>query len=372
MNNKKLKEYYKLDFIHLKYLKNFTKLFVKIIENGNFILGSELIKFEKNFSNFIGAKYCLGVANGYDALKLILLSCDIGKGDEIIVSSHTFIATWHSISSIGAIPVPIDSNYDTYNLNTNLIESKITKKTKAIVAVHLYGQPVESNKIKSLCKKYNLFYFEDAAQAHGAKYRDKKVGNLGDAAAFSFYPTKNIGALGDAGAVTTNNYKIYKKLVKLRNYGKFKKDDFELIGYNSRLDDIQASFLNFKLSKYNSYLKLKKKIIIYYSKELPNIKNEIELPETISEIEHVWHHYVVKVKKRKKLMNFLNENGFKTMIHYRLPPHQTKAYRYLKIKKTNLKVTEKLSKMILSLPTYDLFLAKKITAKIKLFYNENI
>ncbi len=314
----------------------------------------------------------MGVGNGYDALKLILMAHNIKKNDEIIVSSHTFIATWHSISSIGAIPIPVDSDYDTYNIDVEKIETKINKKTKAIVGVHLYGQPIDSDKVKFLCKKYKLYYFEDASQAHGAMYKNKSVGSLGDAAAFSFYPTKNIGALGDAGAITTNNFKIYKKLIRLRNYGKVKNYNYEFIGLNSRLDEIQAVFLNFKLKKYKYLLTLKKNIVNYYNKNLLVIDNEIELPRILPNIEHVWHHYVVKFRRRNKIVQFLEENGFKTMIHYPIPPHMTRSYSNLNIKKGDLINTEILSKRILSLPTYDLNLAKRITLKINIYLKKKL
>ena len=372
MNNKILKEYYDLNFIHKKYSIEFEKIFKNILKKNKFILGTELKKLENNFAKFVGVKYCLGVGNGFDALKLILKSLKIKIGDEVIVSSHTFIATWHSISSLGGIPIPVDSKYDTYNINENLIEDKITKKTKAIVAVHLYGQPVESQKIKKICKKYNLYYIEDASQAHGSKYKKNFVGSLGDAAAFSFYPSKNIGALGDAGAITTNSLKIYNSIKKLRNYGSIKNLEYEEIGFNSRLDEIQAAFLNFKLTKFSQLKKIKQKSINYYKSNLPDIKNIFELPNEIQSVDTVCHHYVVKVKDREKLITFINKNGYKVMIHYPIPPHKHKAYLYLKIKNSELPITLNLSRIILSLPTYDYKITKQIVKIIKKFYDKYI
>tara|TARA_B100001057_G_scaffold466327_1_gene523362 strand:+ start:767 stop:1876 length:1110 start_codon:yes stop_codon:yes gene_type:complete len=366
---KKKYPYYSLDFIHKKNKINFIKIFNKVFDNSNFILGDELKNFEKKFSEFVGSKYCLGVGNGFDALRLILASCNIGHGDEVIVSSHTFIATWHSISSLGAIPVPVDSNYDTFNINVNQIEDKISKKTKAIVGVHIYGQSVEISKIKKICKKYNIYFFEDASQAHGGKYLNKFVGNLSDAAAFSFYPTKNIGALGDAGAITTNNFQIYKTIQKLRNYGSNKSFQYELVGFNSRMDEIQAAFLNYKISNFKYLDNLKSNIASMYNLKLPNIPNIFELPVTLSKTKNAWHHYVVKVKNRNKFIKYLEKHNIKILIHYKIPPHKHKSYKHLEIKSQILPNTEKLYKRIVSLPTYDYSLAKKVIKLINFFYN---
>ena len=370
MKKNQINKYFNLSLIHKEYINDILKILKKIILKSNFILGEELEKFENQFAKFSGTKYCIGVGNGYDALKILLLASGVKKDDEVIVSSHTFIATWHSISSIGAKPIPIDSDYDSYNINPDLIESKINNKTKAVVAVHIYGQPVVSNKIKKICKKNNILFLEDASQAHGARFGNKLVGSLGDGAAFSFYPTKNLGALGDAGAITTNNKKIYLEVKKLRNYGSNKRFHYEKVGVNSRLDEIQAAILSHKLNSYKNIINLKYKIVSLYNNELKFDNNFLKIPLVKKNCLSVWHHYVVRIKKRSQLIKFLKNNGVETSIHYPIPPHKTKAYKNLKLNK-DLKITNLLSKEILSLPSYDYNLAKKTISLIKLFYEKH-
>lgn len=321
----------------------------RVLESGRYILGKELELFEKEFASYCNVKYCIGVGNGLDAIHLILRAMDIGIGDEVILPAHTFIATWLAVSHCGAKLVPVEPDERTYNINPSLIEEKIGKKTKAIIAVHLYGQPADMDMINSIANKYNLKVIEDAAQAHGALYKDRKVGSLGDVAGFSFYPGKNLGAFGDAGAVTTNNDELAEKIKILRNYGSERKYYNKVIGYNSRLDPLQAAFLRVKLKYLNRWNNHRKKIANLYKMGLLNI-DDIILPDTYRNVESVWHLFVIRYNYRDNMINYLNEIGIQTLIHYPIPPHLSEAYKYLNLKKGEFPITEKISESIFSLP----------------------
>lgn len=329
---------------------DYQQAFAKVLDRGVFIAGGELAKFEENFANFCEAKYAIGVGNGLDALHVILRAMDIGAGDEVIVPAHTFIATWLAVSYAGATPVPVDVDESTYNIDPALIEKAITKKTKAIIAVHLYGQPADMDAINAIAKKHELKVIEDAAQAHGARYKGKRIGSLGDAAGFSFYPTKNLGALGDAGAITTNDLALAEKIKLLRNYGSPKKYQHDLQGFNTRLDELQAALLNVKFPKLEQWTASRRKLTAYYSEKLKSISS-IKLPTVPVWAEPVWHLYVVQVPHREQVMQQLEKAGIHTLIHYPTPPHLTGAYKQQFINH-RFPVTEKMAPAILSLPLW--------------------
>ena len=287
----------------------------------------------------------MGVGNGLDAISLIIKALDLKKGDEIIVPANTFIATILAISNNGCTPVLVEPDIHTYCIDPELIEEKITPRTKAIIVVHLYGLAVPMKNIWNLAKKYNLKIIEDAAQAHGSFYEKKRVGDLGDAAAFSFYPGKNLGALGDAGAITTNNIDLYKKIKALANYGSDYKYHHIYKGINSRMDEIQAAILDVKLKYLDMDNKRRREISKYYRE---NIKCHIVLPETYCEDSHVWHIFAIRSNNRISLQNYLSMNGIETNIHYPFPPHLQKAYEELNF--LNFPITELIHKEELSLP----------------------
>ena len=317
-----------------------------VLDSGWYLLGEQNRKFESNFAAYCGARYCIGCANGLDALRLIIKAYGFGKGDEIIAPANTYIASILAITDNGCSPVLVEPDLDTYNINPDLIEAKITDKTKAILVVHLYGQAVKMDKIWALAKKYNLKIIEDSAQAHGVYYNDKRVGSLGDASGFSFYPGKNLGALGDGGAVTTNDEELAQKIRALANYGSHKKYENIYQGINSRLDEIQAAVLDVKLKYLDSDNAKRKEIAQYY---LQNIKNPlISLPQTYSENSHVWHLFVVRVKDRARFQNYLNDNGIQTIIHYPIPPHKQECYKELN--HLSFKITEQIHSEIISIP----------------------
>ena len=327
------------------YQKKFHFALSKILKSGIFILGKELENFEKEFAYYSETKYSIGVGNGLDAIFLTLKAWNIGNNDEVIVPSNTYIATWLAVTHAGAKPVAVEPNIYTYNIDPYKIEKAITKKTKAIIAVHLYGQPADMRPILKIAKKYKLKVLEDAAQAHGALYRGKKVGSLADAAAFSFYPTKNLGALGDGGAITTNDFKLYNNLKILRNYGSKIKNKHIVAGFNSRLDEIQAAFLRIKLLKLDEENNYKKKLVKIYNKLLKDSK--IILPSILKWVEPAWHLFVIRTKNRNKLIKKLNNLKIETSIHYPKTPNKQIAYKKLK---NSFLISENLSREIISLP----------------------
>ena len=312
--------------INAQYREELIEACTKVIDSGWYIQGSEHKEFEKEFAQYCGTKYAVGVANGLDALILILRAYKEMKimqdGDEVIVPSNTYIASILAISENNLVPVLVEPDINTYLLDPSKIEEKITSKTKAIMPVHLYGQSCEIDEINAIAKKYNLKVIEDSAQSHGAYYKDKRSGNLGDASGFSFYPGKNLGALGDGGAVTTNDEELKNTIKALGNYGSHKKYENLYQGINSRLDEMQAAMLIVKLRYLDKEIGKRKEIANYY---LENIKNEnITLPTITTD--SVWHLFVIRTTKRDELQKYLLDNGIQTLIHYPLPPHKQKAY----------------------------------------------
>ena len=322
--------------------------FDRTLNSGWYILGNEVNLFEQEFAKYCESEYCVGVGNGLEALHLILRAYGIGMGDEVIVPSNTYIATWLAVNYAGAIPIPVEPDERTYNINALCIEEAITPKTKAIIAVHLYGQPADMDAINAIAKRHNLKVIEDAAQAHGAYYKGRRVGSLGDAAGFSFYPGKNLGAFGDAGGVTTDDIALAHKLRSLRNYGSTVKYKNELRGYNSRLDELQASFLRVKLSKLDLWNERRRGIAQQYFSHLGSIG--LVLPHVPSWVHPVWHQYVVRSQNRNELQEQLKHQGIETMIHYPIPPHLSNAFCDMQIHADQFVITELLSKHILSLP----------------------
>ncbi len=337
--------------INQRFENEFKEKFTDFLNSGYYILGSNVESFEKEFADYCGSKYCIGVGNGLDALRLILEAYKtLGKlstGDEVLVASNTYIATILAIKQAGLTPVLVESESETFNFDLKALSDAITSKTKAIMPVHLYGQLSPMKAINSLAKGNQLIVIEDAAQAHGAKNNDGKLaGNLGDAAGFSFYPTKNLGALGDAGAITTNDNELAAITKKLRNYGASSKYVNEYIGFNSRLDDIQASFLRTKLPYLDSDNKRRREIANMYMLGIKNPK--IKLPVYKKDDSHVFHQFVVQVENRENFINYLSHNEIGTLIHYPIPPHQQEALsEYSKFSFPN---TEKIHKQVISIP----------------------
>jgi len=340
----------KAQYIELK--AELTEAWDKVANSSCYILGQEVEAFEFEFAQYCETKYCVGVGNGLDALFLILKALDINSGDEVIVPANTYIATWLAVSRIGAVVVPVEPDPLTYNINPALIENCITDKTKAIIAVHLYGYPADMDSINLIAKKYNLKVIEDAAQAHGAMYKNRRVGSLADAAGFSFYPTKNLGAIGDGGAVTTDNYELAEKVKLLRNYGSKLKYHNDVQGYNTRLDELQAAFLRVKLRKLDDWNSMRQKIAKIYIDNLAS--TSLGLPQ-VPISESVWHLFVVTSPSRNEMMAKLAERGVNTLIHYPIPPHLSDAYRssrLMKLPPDGLPITEALSRQVFSLPLY--------------------
>jgi dTDP-4-amino-4,6-dideoxygalactose transaminase len=322
----------------------------RVIDSNWYILGKEVERFESEFANYLGVKYCIGVGNGLEALHIILRAYGIGEGDEVIIPSNTYIATALAVSYAGATPIFVEPVERTYNINPDLIEEKITKKTKAIMPVHLYGQACDMYPINEVAKKYNLKVIEDAAQAHGATYKGGECGALGDASGFSFYPTKNLGALGDAGAVTTNDKELAEKVRALRNYGSKKHYYNKYMGFNSRLDEMQAAILRVKLRHLEEFNKERKEIAKIYLDELQY--NNLILPYVPEWAKPVWHQFVIRSKKRDELQEYLKSKGMGTLIHYPLPIHLQEAYKYLGYKKSDFPISEKIANEVLSLPMW--------------------
>jgi len=329
--------------------KSLDEAFARVMSSGQYILGNEVREFEKEFGKYCLVKHCIGVGNGLDALHLILRGYGIGPGDEVIVPANTYIATWLAISYTGAIPTPVEPRKNTYSINPELIEKSINKRTKAILPVHLYGQPAEMDQIMEIANDHGLRVIEDAAQAHGGSYRNRRVGSIGDAAGFSFYPSKNLGAFGDAGAITTGDDELADRVRVLRNYGSRVKYQNEVRGFNSRLDEIQAAFLRVKLPKLDEWNQRRKKIAARYLHELKNVKSLI-LPDTAKGADNVWHVFPVRHKKRDEIMKCLKKDGIETLIHYPIPPHLSSAYSDLGFKKGDFPITEKITNTIFSLP----------------------
>ncbi|MFN9709794.1 MAG: DegT/DnrJ/EryC1/StrS family aminotransferase [Bacteroidota bacterium] len=337
--------YENLQKLNSSFIPGYTKKLKSFLDKGWYVLGEEVSGFEKAFSEYNKVKYCVGVANGLDALYLGLSVFDFPKGSEVIVPSNTYIATILSIVNAGLKPILVEPRITTYNINPELIEDKITKKTVAIMPVHLYGKGCEMHEISSIAKKYNLKIIEDCAQAHGASVHSQIVGSFGDIGAFSFYPTKNLGALGDAGAIITNDKKLYEKIRSLRNYGSEKKYHNKYIGINSRLDELQALFLSIKLKKLNKINAHKRKLAKIYQN---NLSDYVIKPVVQKEYFDVFHIYNIRSDRRDALKKHLLENGIFTDIHYPVPPHRQKGYS--RLFKNNYPISDKIHKTTLSLP----------------------
>ena len=333
-----------------KYEKEIHEAALRVIDSGWYLQGTENTKFENDYANYIGTNYCVGCANGLDALVWIFRAyIELGvmkKGDEVIVPANTYIATILAITENGLVPVLVEPDINTYQINDTLIESKITERTKAITIVHLYGQCAYTKKIGELCKKYNLKLIEDNAQAHGCKFNGNRTGSLGDAAGHSFYPGKNLGALGDAGAVTTNDETLAATIRSLANYGSQKKYVFQYCGRNSRLDEIQAAILDVKLKHLEDDIALRKSVAKKYIEGIKNPK--IILPKISDWDAHVFHLFPVLCEKRDELQEYLTKNEIGTNIHYPIPPHKQECYK--EWNNLSLPVTEKIHKEELSLP----------------------
>lgn len=334
-------------FIREKILESVKKLF----DSKYYVLGSNVLDFETNYSEINKSKYSIGVGSGLDALIISLKALRIGKGDEVIVASNAYIASWLSISNVGAKIIPVEPDPETFNIDANKIEEKITSKTKAIMPVHLFGQPCEMDKIMNIAKKHKLYVVEDNAQAHLAKYNSKITGTFGKINGTSFYPTKNLGAIGEAGCVTTDDKDLNDFVRSYRNYGSSKKYVNDIIGSNSRLDEIQAAILNVKLNFIKEWNINRKSIASKYDKLLSKC-NFVKTPKRLDKCDHVYHLYVIQTDKRDELQKYLTQNGIGTSIHYPIPPHLQKAYSELGYKLGDFPIAEKLAKTSLSLPMY--------------------
>lgn len=343
-------EFLNLKKINARYKSEFLKAVERVIDSGWYISGAELANFESKFASYCGVKYCVGVANGLDALTLVLKAWKImglvKEGDEVIVPANTYIASVLAISETGLKPVLVEPDEKTFNITLESIKENYTERTKVILPVHLYGKISPMEDIMSFASENNLLVLEDSAQSHGASIGGKKAGSWGDASGFSFYPGKNLGALGDAGAITTNNSELAEILRSLRNYGSKEKYKNEYIGVNSRLDEIQAAFLSVKLKYLDDDTNARRKIANEY---LSRIKNAgIELPEIESQELHVWHLFVIRCNDRSSLQKYLSDNEIQTLIHYPTPPHKQEAYKYLN--NLHLPVTERIHKEVISIP----------------------
>jgi len=344
----------KVPFLDLKapYLELREELdaaYRRVMESGRYILGSEVEAFEVEFAAYCEAKYCIGVANGLEALHLIVRAFGIGPGDEVIVPSNTYIATWLAVSYAGATPVPVEPDIRTCNLDPARIEAAVTARTKAIMPVHLYGQPADMDPIKAVAGKYGLKVIEDAAQAHGARYKGQRAGSLGDAAGFSFYPGKNLGAFGDGGAVTTSDPELAECIRVLRNYGSRVKYHNEVAGFNSRLDELQAALLRVKLTRLDEWNERRLQRATQYLRYLAWFP-DLVLPYVPEWAAPVWHLFVVRHPQRDALQQALNVGGIGTMIHYPIPPHLQPAYAELNYRTEMLPIAEDMAKQVLSLP----------------------
>lgn len=362
-----------LQKINLLHQKDVEERILKTFRSGWYLLGNELKIFEKNLSKFIGADHAIGVANGLDALRLILRAyLEMGvmkKGDEIIVPANTYIASILAISDNGLVPVLVEPDLDNFNIDVSKIEEKITTKTKGILIVHLYGRVVWGKKLQEIAQKYNLKVIEDNAQAIGAEWKGIKTGNLGDASGYSFYPGKNLGALGDAGAVTTNDNELAKTIRALANYGSNVKYVNIYQGLNSRLDEIQASVLDVKLKYIDSENERRREIASRYLAEINN--PNIILPKNPQDVkEHVWHIFIVRTTQRERLQNYLTENGIQTLIHYPIPPHKQKAYK--EMNELSFPITEQIHNEVLSLPMSPVLTDEEVGTVIKIVNTYNV
>ena len=339
-----------LQSVNARYSDELTDAFNRILCSGSYILGQEVEQFEREFANYCGTRYAIGVSNGLDALFLIIKAYGIGVGDEVIVPSNTYIATWLAVTRTGAQVRPVEPCENTFNIDPKKIESSINFRTKAILAVHLYGQTVEIAPIKDIAKAYGLVVIEDGAHAHGATYRSKKVGSLGNASGFSLYPTKNLGALGDAGVITTNDRHLEETLRKLVNYGSSKKYFNSIRGYNCRLDEIQAAVVRVKLKSLDQENAIRRQVADFYLEQI-NSKNVI-CPHVTDQPRHVWHLFVIRLKNRDQIHKRLEARGVSSLVHYPIPPHLQPAYKDHNWREGDFPISEKIHKEVLSLPLW--------------------
>ncbi|TGE23241.1 DegT/DnrJ/EryC1/StrS family aminotransferase [Hymenobacter metallicola] len=333
----------------------------QVFDSQWYVLGEAVKQFEAEYARFSTTTECVGVANGLDALHLALKALDVKEGDEVIVPSNTYIATWLAISFVGATPVPVEPNPATYNLDPALLEAAITPRTRAIMPVHLYGQACEMDAIMAVAKRHNLYVVEDNAQSQGATYNGGITGSFGDVNATSFYPGKNLGALGDAGAVTTSNAELAKKVRTLRNYGSQQKYYNEVIGHNSRLDELQAAVLSAKLPMLMEWTAQRQEVAALYDERLAGIP-DLHLPAVAEGATHVYHLYVVRTSKRDALQKYLGEQGIGTLIHYPIPPHLQEAYQFMNFKAGAFPIAEELATTCLSLPMWPGMTATEVDA----------
>lgn len=323
---------------------------IEVLRSGYYILGNEVKAFEQEFANYIGSNYCVGLANGLDALWISIKLLGIKEGDEVLVQSNTYIATVMGITMNGATPVFVEPN-DFHNMDDTNLESYITPKTKAILVTHLYGQATKMDKILEVCEKYNLYLIEDCAQSHGAQYKNRMTGSIGYVGCFSFYPSKNLGCFGDGGAIVTNDEQLAEKVRTYRNYGSQKRYFNEIVGTNSRLDELQAGLLRVKLTFMNELTQERENLANRLLNEVNNPL--IELPKVDKECTHVWHLFVIKTKFRDELMAYLSANEIQSLIHYPIPPHLQEAYVELGYKKGDFPICEDLANQVLTLPLYN-------------------
>lgn len=333
-----------------KYQEEFEQKVLSVLRSGWYVLGKEVSGFEEEFAAYTGAKYCIGLASGLDALWIAFRLLNIGKGDEVIVQGNTYIASVMGITINGATPVFVEPD-EYFEIDIHKIEEKITARTKAILVVHLYGMATQMEQIVELCRKYNLKLVEDCAQSHGACFHGKMTGTFGDVGCFSFYPSKNLGAFGDAGAVVVNDEQLARDFKIFRNYGSEKRYYNMVVGANSRLDELQAGMLRIRLEHLDELNQEKKDIARRYTEELINPK--IQTPELAPGSTCVWHQYVIRCEERTRLIRYLEEKEIGTIIHYPIPPHLAEAYQYLGYREGALPITEHLAKTVLSIPMYN-------------------
>lgn len=325
------------------------------MEKGNYILGEEVKQFEKEFADYCGVKHCIGTGNGLDSLRLSLLASGVGPGDEVIVPSNTFIATWLAVTQVGATPVPVEPNERTYNIQAEEIEKAIGGKTKAVIPVDLYGQPVDAHAIMAVASDNDIVVIGDAAQSQGASFKGKKTGSFFDLECFSFYPVKNLGAVGDAGAVTTNSDELDRKIRMLRNYGSSGKYIHELLGLNSRLDELQAGILRVKLKHLDEWNEKRRGIAKHYTQQFDDLSREgqfVIAPWVPEATIPSWHLYVLRVKERDRVRKHLKNEGIETIVHYPVPPHLQEAYSFMNFHRGSFPLSERLADEVISLPLY--------------------
>jgi len=363
-----------LDFepMHNPIKEEMADAFAHVYASNRFVLGEKLLKFEKEYANFNETKFSVGVSNGLDALILSLRALGVGTGDEVIVPSNTYIASALAVTNVGARPVFVEPNEETFNITPKNIEAAISENTRAIMPVHLYGQSCEMSAIMNLADKHDLLVVEDNAQAHGARFDGRLTGSWGDANATSFYPGKNLGALGDGGAITTDNQELAERIKTLRNYGSSKKYYNEIIGYNNRLDEMQAALLSVKLKYLNVWTDMRQIAANHYLVELKGV-GDLVLPVTHPQSTHMYHLFVIHTGKRDELQNFLSDKGVDTLIHYPVPPHLQKAYNSLGYAKGDFPIAERMAQTCLSLPMYPGITEDQIhqvVSGVKAFFNE--